>query len=53
MEYFQILWHQGVMRGVFSDFVASGRGEWWVEHFHILWLRGEVFSDFVASGRGE
>ena len=30
VKYFQMLWLQGVMGRVFSDFVASGRGEWWV-----------------------
>ena len=41
---------EGVVVGVFADFVASGR----VEYLQILWLwEGEVvagvFADFVAS----
>ena len=28
---------------VFSDFVAGGMGEWWVEYFQILQLRGWGF----------
>jgi hypothetical protein len=26
--------------GVFSDFGAAGRGQWWAEYFQIVWLRG-------------